>query len=186
MKISTEILKKLNACQSGFSDFESAHGDNEIMFSDCVKSGSNSIQDYFWFIRRQPLNDDHKKDLQLLAIEYAERVLPIFEAKYPEDNRPRAAIETAKLYIYGEATLDALKEASRSAVAAAYADAATDYTAYAADAAYAAAYAAVAAVDAAVDAAAVANAAAVAAVADASERSWQKQRLAKLMIKWGW
>ena len=191
MKISTTILKKLGACRTGFDAFKFKHADKEILFSDCVKSESNSISDYFWFIRRQPLNDDHKKDLQLLTVDFAEHVLPVFESKYPDDKRPRAAIETARLYLSGESTLDALKEARRAdaaAYAAAYAaaayaadDAAYAYAAYAAAdaAAYAAAYAVA-------DAAAYAAYAAAAYAAAYAERSWQKQRLAELMVKWGW
>ena len=198
MKISTAILKDLNACASGFNDFKAAHGDGEIMFSDCVKSESNSVSDYLWFIRKQSLNDDHRKDLQFLAIEFAERALPIFEIEYPDNKSPRAAIETAKLYLSGESTLDALREARRAAyAAAANANAADAYAAAAYAAAYAA-HAAHAAADAAADAANAADAAADAtyanayaayAVADAAaaaERSWQKQRLAELVIKWGW
>ena len=36
---------------------------------------------------------DHKI-LAVLAIDCAERVLPFFEVNYPEDDRPRNAIET--------------------------------------------------------------------------------------------
>jgi hypothetical protein len=188
MKISTAILEDLNACASGFVRFKTAHGDNEIMFSDCVKSESNTISDCLWFVRKQSLNDDRKKDLQFLAIEFAERVLPIFEARYPDDNRPRTAIETAKLYLSGESTLYALKEA-RTATFAAAANAAACAAYAAAAAAAAAAYAAADAADPdadAADAAAVAAAAAANAAAYAAERPWQKQRLAELMIKWGW
>ena len=37
-------------------------------------------------------NTDHKT-LAVWAVDCAERVLPYFEEKYPEDNRPRRAIE---------------------------------------------------------------------------------------------
>lgn len=49
-----------------------------------------------------------------------EQVLPIFEEKYPEDNRPRKAIETVKSYIDNptvtgkEATAEAALNASRA------------------------------------------------------------------------
>jgi len=166
MKISKAILESVGACSSGLDRFVAAHGDTEMKFSDCVKSESNTTGDYFWFIRKQELSADHKKDLQHLAIEFAERVLPIFETKYPEDKRPRKAIDTAKLYLSGESTLGVLKEAAY----AAYADAAAAAAADAAYAAYAAADAA----------------AAYAAAAAAAEKDWQKQRLAEIMIKWGW
>jgi len=50
-----------------------------------------------------------KKQLMLLACDFAEQVLHIYEEKYPDDDRPRKAIETARLYAYGKATLDELK-----------------------------------------------------------------------------
>jgi hypothetical protein len=42
------------------------------------------------------------KKLHLLACDFAERVLPIFEKEYPEDNRPRRAIEVKRLWIEEE------------------------------------------------------------------------------------
>ena len=41
---------------------------------------------------------DHKT-LATWAIDCAERVLPYFEEKYPEDHRPRNAIETLQTWI---------------------------------------------------------------------------------------
>jgi len=41
---------------------------------------------------------DHKT-LAVWAIDCAERVLPYFEEKYPQDNRPRKAIETLQAWI---------------------------------------------------------------------------------------
>jgi hypothetical protein len=40
-----------------------------------------------------------KKILAIWAIDCAERVLPYFEKKYPNDNRPRKAIETLQEWI---------------------------------------------------------------------------------------
>ena len=40
-----------------------------------------------------------KKALALWALDCAERVLPLFEAKYPHDKRPRKALETLKDWI---------------------------------------------------------------------------------------
>lgn len=39
------------------------------------------------------------KTLALWAIDCAERVMPYFEEKYPQDPRPRQAIETLKIWI---------------------------------------------------------------------------------------
>jgi hypothetical protein len=89
-----------------------------------------------------------KTDSVELAIFAAELVIDIYEKQYPNDDRPRKAIEAAKAYI---------KDPSRAAYAAdaAYAAYAADYAARAAyyAAAYAADYAARAAAYAAGDAA---------------------------------
>ena len=72
---------------------------------------------------------------QKQAIKWAEYVLPIWEKSFPEDDRPRKAIEAAK-------TGAADAAASAAAASAAYAAAAADADAYAASAAAAAAAAA--------------------------------------------
>jgi hypothetical protein len=67
------------------------------------------------------------RNLRLFACDCAERVLPLFEKDHPNDNRPRAAIETARRFANGQATWEEL-DAARAAVAAAWAawDAARD------------------------------------------------------------
>jgi len=120
----------------------------------------------------------NEKNLRLFAADCAEHVLPIFEKKYPKDNRPRLAIQAARAFAEGKISAKAMLEA-RSAYAAAYADA----YAYAADAAAAAAaaYAAADAADAAYAAAAayaaVADAADAAYAAGQKERQWQVSKL---------
>ena len=51
----------------------------------------------------------------LLVADYAERVLPIFEHKFPDDLRPRAAIESARDFVAGKIDLSTLKEARAAA-----------------------------------------------------------------------
>lgn len=53
------------------------------------------------------------------AADCAERVLPFFTAKYPEDDRPRRAIEAARAWSRGEATVGEAREAAFAAHAAA-------------------------------------------------------------------
>mgnify|MGYP000272883170 CR=1 FL=1 len=107
-----------------------------------------------------------ERELREFAADCAERVLHFYEEAYPGDQRPRAAIATARAYARGEATDGELNAAARAAAdaadAAVYAARAAAYAARAA--AYAVAvYAARAAVRAAVD------------VADA-ERRWQREQ----------
>ena len=118
-----------------------------------------------------------RRQLQLFAADCAEHVLHFFEKKYPEDSRPRQAINAARSGNAATAAADAAAYAATAAAdAAAYAAtaAAAAYAAadaYAAYAAYAASAAAHASAYAAADAAAYDDAA-----ADA-ERLWQGQRL---------
>lgn len=63
-----------------------------------------------------------KKDHQSLALwaaDCAEHVLPYFEERYPEDNRPREAIEAGRAWARGEITVGKAREAAFAAHAAA-------------------------------------------------------------------
>ena len=95
------------------------------------------------------------------ACDCAERALPIYERRYPDDGRVRACVETARRYLDGHATPAELQVVR---VAAAYA--AHDAAAYAA--AHAAAHAAVRAAY---------------AAAREQERAWQRQRLLERMAE---
>jgi hypothetical protein len=107
-----------------------------------------------------------KEDSVAMAIFSAELVIDIFEKKYPDDKRPRQAIEAAKEYLKNPSKKTA-RAAARSARAAAYASAHADRAAYASAAAYASSAAARAA-DAAAAAAAAYAAAYAAYAADAA------------------
>ena len=62
---------------------------------------------------------DHKT-LAVWAIDCAERVLPYFEEKYPEDHRPRNAIETLQTWINtGVFKMAVIRQASLASHAAA-------------------------------------------------------------------
>jgi len=109
---------------------------------------NNRFSDANWLITK--LFD--KMQSVKYAIFAAEQVLNIYEKKYPNDDRPRLAIEAAKKYLTNPNAKTA-DDAAYAADAAAAADAAYDaaydadadaYAAYAADAADAAAYAAAA------------------------------------------
>lgn len=53
------------------------------------------------------------------AADCAEHVLPLFAAKYPDDDRPALAIETARAWSRGQATVTDAREAAFAAHAAA-------------------------------------------------------------------
>ncbi|HEY0701166.1 MAG TPA: hypothetical protein VGD60_00215 [Candidatus Acidoferrales bacterium] len=89
-----------------------------------------------------------RQEVVLAACSCAETVLHHFEKKYPQDDRPRKAIEAARAWTSGNLDTESLYKARRAAYAAAYAAAdAAAYAAYAAAAYAAAAYAAAARAD---------------------------------------
>ena len=146
----------------------------------------NGFDDALWALRAC---DDAETFSRLLACDYAEHVLPIFETQYPDDDRPRKAIAVSRRHAHGEAT-DAELSAARAAWNAVWADArdaarAAGAAAWAAwHAAGAAGAAAWAAWHAAWAAGAAAWYAAEAAARDAAwhaECTWQEARLRELL-----
>ena len=61
----------------------------------------NGLDDALWALRAC---DDAENFSRLLACDYAEHVLHIFETRYPDDYRPREAIAVSRRYARGEAT----------------------------------------------------------------------------------
>lgn len=93
----------------------------------------NGLPDAIWCLRCLPKK--HAKTIRLFACDIAEHVLHFFEDKFPEDERPRRAINMARLYTEGGCTHEELKAAW---FAATYADdAATRAIKAVRDAAYA-------------------------------------------------
>ena len=60
-----------------------------------------------------------RQQIVLFACDIAESVLPIFEIRRPGDNRPRAAIETARKWANGDADIKEVRAARKAAAAAA-------------------------------------------------------------------
>ena len=83
----------------------------------CVHGDDKTVAQQMRFIRKVDTWND--KTARLFACYCARDVLPLFEAKYPNDNSPRAAIETAERYANGEATIDELSAAWAAATTAA-------------------------------------------------------------------
>ena len=173
MKMTTTFarLKQARACASGYRTLakhlvsvEEYGEDKEINLLTILDS--NGLYDALWCLRATVQDCDREK--RLIACEFAESVLHIFESKYPNDNRPRKTIQSAKQFANGGISMEEMRESRRSAAAAdadaayAAAAAADAYAAYAADADAAYAAAAAAAAD-----AYAAYAAAAAAAADA-------------------
>ena len=95
----TEILEKLTAevFLNYVDECRKLFGKDKIMnkFGGVKKFLSeNRTRAALNFVLRNKFISDEK--LHYLACDFAERVLPIFEEKYPDDNRPRRAIEVKR------------------------------------------------------------------------------------------
>jgi len=128
MKISVESLKKMGACEEGIEEFKKLFGDKEV----------DAIQALLKFAKLEPrysiwwLTETFSKEHNVkLAIYSAELVLHIFEDKYPDDDRPRKAIEAAKEYLKNptEDNRNASYAAAAASSAAAYASSASSSSA---------------------------------------------------------
>jgi hypothetical protein len=183
-------LEALDACEEAV-EWAQDQKDFEAIIKNCDRG------EWLFWLGGKVLSS---RELAIPKAEVAETVLHLFERKFPDDDRPRKAIEAAKQYGRGEidaaaadaaaraadaaaraaraAAADAAARAARAARAAA-ADAAAAFRA-ASDAAFAAAFAAFDASGAARDAAAAANASAVVDYADASSRNESLKKSANI------
>ena len=197
-------IRGKSPCQSGWNTLMKSMGkteadDTRVSIAHLLES--NGKNDTLWVIFRCIPDQLEKKrnmiaDIVEPAIEAAESVLHIFEKKYPDDKRPRKAIENAKENVRRSrlglerlprpdvAYAAGADNAAYAAYAAVYAAAGADnaaYAAYADNAAYAAVYAAVYAADTdaadAVYAAGADNAAVYAADTDARQEARKKSDL---------
>jgi hypothetical protein len=91
--------------------------DEPIKFSTIIES--NGLDDALWCLRS--IYPEHDKEVRLFAADCAEQVLHLFEEKYPNDNRPRLAIEAARKFANGEITREELDAARAAAWDAAWA-----------------------------------------------------------------
>ena len=151
-----KFTKKYILENSGCYDSEDVQkywpeGVKSITLLDILKS-EIKLKDKYWFVCKKLLT---KKQSVAISVGVSEIVLHLFENKYPEDERPRKAIEAAKKYLNLRNADTAYAAAS---AAAAYADASAVSAFAAADTAYAASAAAYAAAAAAAASAASASA----------------------------
>ncbi len=118
-------LKKLKACSDAYKTFIDANGDKTVTLSQALES--NGWDDIWWFISEayDQFTQDQKNQLQLLGCDWAENCLANFEKEFPNDDRPRKAIEAKRKYINGEISEEKLsaawsvRSAAESAVSAA-------------------------------------------------------------------
>jgi hypothetical protein len=179
MRITKKFLEKKHACQPGM-DFVIANkliGLSDLGFIDAlIKAGKCHWTN--WLIVRVMKYHQYVA----YAIYAAKQVIDIFEKKYPDDKRPRQAINAAIKCLKNPTKVNkALAKTAAAAAAYAAADAAAA-AAYAAAYADADAYAAYAAADAAY-AAAYADADAAYVAADAGKKKEMQLKILKYGIK---
>ena len=186
------LLRKAQACSGRYRHFAKAVGGVKVYGAQTpipltLILERNGLDDALWCLRCVLPEEVEERDKQarLLACDYAERTLHLFGAQFPQDARPRQAIETARRFTNGEAAL-AEMDAARDAAWDAARDSAGDAAWVARNAAWvarnAAGDAALAAWAAAwVVARATGAAAWVSARAGAIEREWQAQRFRELL-----
>jgi len=142
--LSEKFLKSLNPCEEGFQWWVNKDKPKDAIATLKALMADDKFIWVNWLIVRLMTHDQKSK----YAIYAAEKVIDISFHKYPDDNRPRNAINAVKKFLKHKTAAN--KKAAYAAADAAYAAyAAADAAVYAADAADAAAYAAGAAADAA-------------------------------------
>ena len=130
MTINKSVIAKLNPCSDRFDNYVNHYGERDFTVRQFMGLKNITHADKLWVaFRLLP-----KGQIPKAATDMAELVLHVYEAKYPNDKRPREAIEAVRS---GDK-----ERAKKAAYAAAYAAAAAADTAYAAAAANAAAKAA--------------------------------------------
>ncbi|MBF0554423.1 MAG: hypothetical protein HQK96_07720, partial [Nitrospirae bacterium] len=113
MRLTKKKLVEMGACSSGL-DWYCKNGEPETVKATIKKLLASSKQERFnwsnWFFGKVFTREQAVK----YAIFSARLVLHIYEEKYPNDNRPRLAIEAAETYLKNP-----LEETQRAAAAAA-------------------------------------------------------------------
>lgn len=170
-----ELTREFVMSERGCYSREQAAGlsfmkNNQFTVLDVVNS-EIPLKDKYWFITKKCLSTQENQEL---AIGVASIVLEIYENEYPNDKRPREAIQAAKDYLAGVIGIQELRDKRAAAAAVyAYADAAVYVAVVAAAAAYAAVVVVVVAYAAVVAAAAAAAAVEAAAYAAANKKDYK-------------
>jgi hypothetical protein len=183
LKTTLALLRKANACSGGLETLTASLGpkwadDKEISLTRILKS--NGLDHAIWAMRAT--TEPCKREIVLLSVDFAMEALKVFESYFPDDKRPREALQAASDFMDGKITLAQL-ENKRSAAYSAARSAARS-AAYSADsAAYSAYSAADSAADSARSAADSARSAAYSARSADSARSAAIEHQKKLFVK---
>ena len=93
-RITVNYVMSLNPCYRREHVTNLFGGKKWMSPTTVLKLDTVSHTDKMWLLCRSSFMSD--KNWRLFACECAERVLPIFEKEYPDDNRPRKSIETSR------------------------------------------------------------------------------------------
>ena len=114
-------IRKHGPCPEGWAtllaSLNKASADDESLTLLSILD-SNGIKDAIWALRA--VDSKYDNAIRLFACFCAKYSLDIFENEFPDDKRPRQAIETAERFAYGQATKDELAAAEAAAEAAAW------------------------------------------------------------------
>ena len=104
-------LRQANACKDRYTHFRQAaralgYDGDTTPIPLTVLFTTNGLDDTLWALRAVLPQEETLRDrlAWLLACDYAEHVLPLFEARFPADSRPRNAIAVARRYALGQAS----------------------------------------------------------------------------------
>jgi len=178
------LAHKSNACVESYKKMATALGGITVYGKDTPIPLTRVLEvcgldDAIWALRCT--TEPSENIIIELACRCAEHTLHFYEDKYPDDKRPRLAIEAARVCIADKGAAARAARAAAGAAAGAARDAAGDAAAWAAAGAAARAAAAGAAAGAARDAAGAAAWAAAGAAARAAERKWQIRTFLELL-----
>jgi hypothetical protein len=137
LRITNEYIASLGPCKDRYENYLLHYKDTDLSISEFLQLDNITYEDKIWVWKKFATKNEAVK----FGLKCAQSVLNIFEDRYPEDKRPRLALEAVDNYLQNptEENKRKCKNAAYAAAAAAYAAA---YAAYAAEYAYAAAYAA--------------------------------------------
>ena len=113
-------IREVHPCRDRWLVFLAAHrdygDDDPIPFTSIL--ASNGLEDTLWVLQTMEPIETRAQFLRLFACNVVERMLPHYEAQYPDDDRPRVAIATARRYAVGKATAAEMAQAAGAAWAA--------------------------------------------------------------------
>jgi hypothetical protein len=123
MRLTTTLnrLRDAGACRERYAHLVRALGgtafDHDAPINLLAILEHNGTEDCLWALCATAENCDTVA--RLMAADFAEAVLPIFERERPNDRRPRVAIETARRFARAEVECEELAAARTAAWAAA-------------------------------------------------------------------